>query len=193
MAASSSSDRGLSRLGRAWDGLIAGIQELMAILVAVAVLAVVYEVVARYFFNSPTIWAVDLTEYVLVYITFFGAACLLRDRAHIRVDMLVTRLGPRPRLLLDVILALVGAAVMTVFVWRGTELVWEAYVNNQVMLKAWRVPRWAILLPIPVGSLLMCVEFLRQAAEDLQAWVTGRPAQVPLGLEAGELEEQRGL
>jgi C4-dicarboxylate transporter DctQ subunit len=193
MAASNASDRGLSRLGRAWDRLIAGIQEVMAILVAVAVLAVVYEVVLRYFFNSPTIWAADLTEYVLVYITFFGAACLLRDRAHIRVDMLVTRLGPRPQLFLDVILALVAAVVMAVFVWKGTELVWEALVNNQVMLKAWRVPRWAILLPVPMGSLLMCVEFLRQAGEAFQAWVSGRPAHVPLGLEAGERGEQRGL
>jgi C4-dicarboxylate transporter DctQ subunit len=184
---------GPSSLGPAWDRLMVALSDLSAVLVAVATLAVVYEVVVRYFLNRPTIWAVDLTEYVLVYLTFFGAVWLLRAREHVRVDILVSHLGPRPRLLLDVLLSLVGAVMMAVFVWKGAGLVWEAYVNNQAMLKAWLVPRWLILLPIPVGSLLMVIEFLRQAGEAAQGLIRGTPTSHRLGVEGAELEEQRGL
>ncbi|MBI4492584.1 MAG: TRAP transporter small permease [Chloroflexi bacterium] len=155
----------------------------------------VYEVVARYFFNKPTIWAVDFTEYGMVYVTFLGSAWLLRQRSHIQVDMLVQRLTPRQQLRLDTVMSVVAAVVMAVFVWKGAEVVSEAWANNQVALKAWLVPRWIIMLPIPVGGLLMFIEFVRQIREGVLAWRGGAQAVAHRSIElgAGELEEQRGL
>ncbi len=52
--------------------------------------ALVYEVVARYFFNAPTIWAYDVT--FITYGTFFmlGAAYTLQRNGHIRTDSFYT-------------------------------------------------------------------------------------------------------
>ena len=147
----------------AWDALLDGLGFVVAVLTAAMTLAVVYEVVARYFFNRPTSWAVDFTEYALLYVTFLGAPWVLRQGAHIRIEILTERLGARPRLALAALVALLGAAVSAVLVWQGAEVAWEAYSKGQAMLKAWRVPRWVLILPIAVGSLLLTVEFLRQA------------------------------
>ena len=68
-------------LGRAWDSLLNGFAYVAGLLVVTVTFAVLYEVVARYFFNSPTIWAVDLTEYSLVYITFLAPpGCFATER-----------------------------------------------------------------------------------------------------------------
>jgi len=147
----------------AWNALLDGLGFVAAALTAALTLAVVYEVVARYFFNRPTSWAVDFTEYALLYVTFLGAAWALRDRAHIRVEILSERLGPRPQLYLAGVVALLGAGVSAVLMWQGAEVAWEAYAGGQAMLKAWRVPRWVLILPIAVGGLLLTVEFLHQA------------------------------
>jgi len=147
----------------AWNALLDGLGFVAAALTAALTLAVVYEVVARYFFNRPTIWAVDFTEYALLYVTFLGAPWVLREGAHIRIEIFTERLRPRPRLVLAGIVALLGAGVSAVLLWQGAEVTWEAYSKGQAMLKAWRVPRWVLILPIAVGSLLLILEFLRQA------------------------------
>lgn len=153
----------MRHISRAWGALLDGLAYLAVALMAALTLAVVYEVGARYVFNRPTVWAVDFTEYALLYITFLGAAWALRDHAHIRIEMMVERLGPRQRLSLGVFVSIVAAGVSAVLMWQGAEVTWEAYANNQAMLKAWRVPRWVLILPIFVGSLLLTIEFLRQA------------------------------
>ena len=50
------------------------------------VLAVTYEVVARYFFRAPTIWAFDVTYMLYSAIFMLGAAYALHKGAHIRTD-----------------------------------------------------------------------------------------------------------
>src|ERR671925_1620885 len=50
------------------------------------VLAVTYEVVARYVFNAPTIWAFDVTYMLYSAIFMLGAAYALHKGAHIRTD-----------------------------------------------------------------------------------------------------------
>lgn len=170
-------------LARKWEALLTGLGHLAAILTAVMTLAVVYEVVARYFFKRPTSWAVDLTEYALLYVTFLGAAWVLRDGAHIRVEFLVERLGPRLQLALSTVISLVAAAVVAVLMWKGFEVTWVAYVRGQAMLKPWRVSRWLLMLPIALGSLLLMIEFLRQAWDSFQAWRQGGKPEPPQAIE----------
>src|SRR5262245_62232505 len=50
------------------------------------VLAVSYEVFARYLFNAPTIWAFDVTYMLYGAIFMLGSAFALHKGAHIRTD-----------------------------------------------------------------------------------------------------------
>ena len=50
------------------------------------VLAVAYEVIARYFFHAPTIWSFDVTYMLYGTIFMLGAAFALHKGAHIRTD-----------------------------------------------------------------------------------------------------------
>ena len=72
-----------------WSG------RLVAWLIMPMVLSLVYEVVARYFFNAPTVWAYDMT--FMLYGTFFmlGSAYTLMRGGHIRTDCLYGGWSPR--------------------------------------------------------------------------------------------------
>ena len=169
----------MSQLGqtleRAWDSLLNGLAYFAGLLVVTVTLSVLYEVVARYFFNSPTIWAVDLTEYSLVYITFLGAPWVLRDHAHTRVELVVERLRPRLRLTVGILVSLIAAAGAVVMAWEGAWETWESYLGGHAELKAWRVYRWPLILPICVGSLMLVIEFLRQAWNNFGVLSRGDP------------------
>ena len=95
-----------------WSGRIVGW------LIIPMVLSLVWEVVARYWFNAPTVWAYDMTY--MLYGTFFmlGWAYTLLRGGHIRTDSLYAKWTPQTagdrgcRLLCPVLLsANVGAAL----------------------------------------------------------------------------------
>lgn len=169
----------MSQLGqtleRAWDSLLNGLAHVAGLLVVTVTFSVLYEVAARYFFNSPTIWAVDLTEYSLVYITFLGTPWVLRDHAHTRVELVVERLRPGLRSGLGILVSLVAASGVVVMAWEGAWETWESYRGGYAELKAWRVYRWPLILPICVGSLMLVVEFLRQAWHNFRVLRRGAP------------------
>ena len=47
-------------------------------------LLVFHEVVVRYVFESPTIFSVEISEYLLVFISFASAAWVLKEDRHVR-------------------------------------------------------------------------------------------------------------
>jgi TRAP-type mannitol/chloroaromatic compound transport system permease small subunit len=66
------------------------------------ILMLAFEVIARYFFKSPTIWAHGYTQRLFgSYFILVGAYTLLKD-AHIRVDIVYQRFSLRVRALLDI-------------------------------------------------------------------------------------------
>ena len=77
-------------------------------------LAVTYEVVARYAFNSPTIWAYDVSYMLYGTIFMLGAAYALHKGAHIRTDFFFEKWSIRTQGMIDSI-ALVSAYSVPVF------------------------------------------------------------------------------
>ena len=52
---------------------------------------ITYEVIARYVFVSPTIWAEELSRFIQIWATYLAAAYVLRHRHLITIDMLTSR------------------------------------------------------------------------------------------------------
>src|ERR1700690_2378149 len=87
----------LERLIRAVEGLgmvIAGLA------FASMVLTTAVDVVLRYVFNSPLIWAYPvITNYLIVLLYFCAVSATQRHRHHVGIELVTTRLPPRARAL----------------------------------------------------------------------------------------------
>ena len=64
---------------------------------------VIYEVIARYIFNSPTIWAFDSAMFFYSALYLMGGAYVLWEGKHIRVDVIYMLFSKRTQAILDVI------------------------------------------------------------------------------------------
>jgi TRAP-type mannitol/chloroaromatic compound transport system permease small subunit len=64
---------------------------------------VVYEVIARRFFDSPHIWATEVTDFIYGPHFMLVAAYTLLYKAHVRIDVIYERFSPRTRGILDII------------------------------------------------------------------------------------------
>ena len=76
------------RLIRILDAISLWSGRLTAWLIVPLILALTYEVVARYFFDAPTVWAYDITFMLYGAHYMLGAAFTLLMKGHIRTDSL---------------------------------------------------------------------------------------------------------
>lgn len=95
MAMTARAERRLRQSTRILDypGMIVG--KAAAWLIIPMVGALVYEVVARFVFNNPTMWAYDATFMLYGSLFMLGAAYTLGLDSHVRADFLFSVLSPR--------------------------------------------------------------------------------------------------
>ncbi len=95
----------------------------MAWIAAVAILfmmfAISYAVMMRYIWNKPVPWIVEISSYLMLYITFLGTAWLQRKGGHVEVDLFIGRLKPRSLAVLKTVTSLGGALVGFILAWKG--------------------------------------------------------------------------
>jgi C4-dicarboxylate transporter DctQ subunit len=138
------------------------------IFIVFLVLSVSLEVVLRYFFNSPTIWVVEIAEYILVYIPFLAGAWVLKRGGHVRMDLVLNRLSPKNQYLVNAITSFVGAVICFILTWSGVKatLYYVGYKNPTPLM----MPKSLIIAVIFVGMFLLFVQFLRLTYGFLASW-----------------------
>ena len=143
---------------------------LAGVLLIYIMLAITNEIIIRSFLGRTMIALMEISEYALLYITFLGAAWVLRREGHVRMDLVISRLNPRAQIMLNIITAGLGAIAFLIITWYGIKVTWFLFETNYHMLSALRPIKWPIVGIIPVGSLLFSVQLLRQAYSLGEKW-----------------------
>lgn len=135
---------------------------LSGILLLISVLSITLEVASRFFFNVSFVFVNELNEYILLFVPFLAAAWLLRQNGHITVDLFDRVLPQRVLGILDVFIVIVGFVVSGFLVWYGTLVTLDAYQRDLLSLTVVQFPQAYVLAAIPLGSLLLLLEFIRK-------------------------------
>ncbi len=141
----------ISRAGAAIGAVARVFGAVAAVAVAAMTLATVYDVVARYFFNSPTIWATEISTYILIAIVFIGAAKAHLDGANVRVEVLLGRLRGEGRRQLELVAAWTALLYIAIAAWQAGVLVLSDYRNGARIFSLLLTPSWLPKAPIAIG------------------------------------------
>ena len=119
----------------------------------VAMMAIVtFDVILRYFFNDPTVWAGEVASFLTIWVVFFGLGQNMRQGDHIRIDVITNLLSRRMRLVLDVFahaIAIVFSVVLFMGCWVRFDNFW---VRRTVSDSPIMIPLWIPMLPVLVGA-----------------------------------------
>ena len=157
-------------LGTVFDNAVNNFTGLAGVLLIFVMLVVCAEIVLRYFFHSPTLWVLEISEVLLLYITFLGTAWLLKREGHVKMELLLSRLNPRNRGLLNSITSVIAAISCLVVAWYGALITWDYYQIGYTTMTAWRPLVAPFIVIIPVSSFLLFIQFLRRAYGYLGEW-----------------------
>ncbi len=140
------------------------------------ILAIVYEVIARYAFTAPTMWAYDVSRFLYGALFMLGAGYALSKGVHIRADFLYRNWSERTQGIVDASLYLVlYFPGLLVFLWSSSDFAYAAWVRGERgMDTAWMPHMGPIKTALPVGIALLLIQGVSELLKSLYAATRGR-------------------
>jgi C4-dicarboxylate transporter DctQ subunit len=155
--------------GNSFDRLIGTLAFIAGVLLLLITIFVCYAVIMRYAGFKPPVWVLQFTEYALLWITFLGAAWLLKKDGHIRIDTLISRLNPASFRKVGIIDDFLGIIVSAIIFWFGTLHTIDCYQRTIMEVKGVIVPKFAVFLIIPLGGLALAIQFGRDCFNKIRS------------------------
>ena len=144
----------MRRIQRYLNMILAGLVSLM---MGVMLVVIFMAAASRYLLNASPTWAEELARYLMVWVCFLGAPLAVGEGGHVGVQVLMARLplGPKKAIRLLTIAAIelfLGVVVAKAFVLIGMITMQES--------PALRIPIYYVYLAVPIGCILLGIEFL---------------------------------
>ncbi|MCC9625938.1 TRAP transporter small permease [Thalassospira sp. MA62] len=117
-----------------------------------------YEVVARYFFVRPTIWAAELSQLCLIWGTLMGMPWALGARRHIAVDAVTRLLSPAVQRAAEILAMLCVLAFSVIVTLKGWDIFFDSFERGRTTGTMLDLPAWIAELPVAVGFALLAVQ-----------------------------------
>lgn len=128
--------------------------------------AVLWQVISRYIFASPSSWTEELARFLLIWISLLGASYAFRTGMHLALDVLPQKLqGVSAAWLKNLTIVLVVVFSVSVLVVGGGSLVqltWELKQYSAVM----GLPMAYVYSVIPISGLLICFYAMAAVTDD---------------------------
>jgi C4-dicarboxylate transporter, DctQ subunit len=146
---------------KGYDAVILGMAGFAAFLMAAMMVVICLDVALRNLGYQSSAHFFTFTEYALLMVPCLGAPWLVREKGHIYVEILLTSFGPRARARLTVAIGLVCIAACLVLAWYGFGITLQDYARAEKDVRSLDMPRWLLVVWIPIGFLMMAIEFAR--------------------------------
>lgn len=132
---------------------------LSAIGILFMAVATSYEVMMRYIFRAPTKWVLETQELMMVFVVCVAAAYTLKNKGHVRVDILTTRLGIRGQKRLDIMGSIMGILYCGLLGWAGFTMALNYYHRWAVSMII-GVPLYLVMVWVGIGGTLFALQYI---------------------------------
>ena len=128
----------------------------------VAMMATIFlDVVLRNLGYQSSAHFFTFSEYALLMMPCLGAPWLVREKGHVYVEILLMQLAPPLRRRFTFAIGIACIAVCATLAWYGFEVTLRNYLLNDVDVRSMDMPRWMVVMFIPIAFSMMAVEFAR--------------------------------
>ena len=121
---------------------------------------ILFEVIARYVFHSPTVWSQEISIYLFIWTMFAGAAYTLQKGKHVHIDLLINKFPKNIQSMLRLITS-TAALCFTIIVCKqgykmiATSIKYHKFSPTPLHMPM-VIPKFALLL----GFILLMLQFV---------------------------------
>jgi len=154
----------ITSIARAYGRLVSALGLLSGVLFGAMALGIALDVAMRNLLGAGFGWTIEVMEYAMLVATIAGAPWVLREGAHVTVDVLVSRVPPTVQRAMRMASGIAGLAICTIVAAYGTKATLQAIERGSMVFKSIVFPEWWVLALVPLGMAMMAIEFARQIA-----------------------------
>lgn len=132
-----------------------------AIFFIVGIGLMLYEVIMRYVFGSPTTWINEISTILVLWSVFLGLSLALRDDHHVSADIIYSLLPAAIRKWVDYFANLMGTVFCVFFVFYSIILVHNLLGSGQTSIET-GVPMWLYMLVLPAAGVMFGIRFIEK-------------------------------
>lgn len=144
---------------RAIDGLNEIIGRIVVVVAIVFAAIIIYDVVMRYVFGDPTRWAFDISKQLYGFYFIMLGGYALRHRAHVSVDLVVERLGPRTFKIVEIAGYVIFFFPFTwIFLTRSWDFALTSWNQGETTYGAIQMPVYPLKMAMCLAAALLLLQ-----------------------------------
>lgn len=154
----------INRIFNTLENLVTGFNRILvliaSLMMAGLMMIVCVDLTLRYFFNAPLLWGTEVTEILLLYITFLGMAWVFKENGHVVIDVFTSQVDGRKKKILNGISYFLVGIVSAVLIYYGFYTTLDHFRRGVFNPTVIETPIALIIIVIPIGSLPLFLEVL---------------------------------
>ncbi|MBN1471988.1 MAG: TRAP transporter small permease subunit [Syntrophaceae bacterium] len=147
------------------DSTILFIGKFFSFLIYVVMAIIVYELVSRWLFNSPTEWVHEASTMLYGIFFILGGGYALIKKEHVRMDIFYTQLTLRGKAIADIATFFLFVIYIAIIIWYGGKTAWHSLMINEHTQTVWGPPVYPSKIILVIGAILIliagCTKFIR--------------------------------
>ncbi len=146
---------------------------IVAFLIVPMIAIMIWEIVMRYFFNQPSVWAYEISLFLYGgYIVLAGAYTHLAG-SHVNVDIIWGRLPVRGRAILDVLTSFFVFLFLGVLFWESLKITIDSWQLGETTMTHWQPAYYPLRTTVPVGCFLFILQAVAKLIRDVLTIIKG--------------------
>ena len=131
--------------------------------------SMMWEVISRYVFSRPTIWAYEIAYMQMGALFVLGIALTTQAKAHVRVDLLYDIFSPRWKAVVDLVGFLLLAAMILWLCYGLWGYLEDGWISGERSGESiWNPVVWPARLSFFVGFILFALQILAEVLKSLR-------------------------
>lgn len=126
------------------------------------------QVLSRYVFQTPITFSEEMGRFLFIWISFLGAAIVMKHDKHIRLDLLHEKVSPNVRSIIDILVFLLIFAFSALVFVQSIKLV---SMTTRQIAPVSRIPMSYIYLNIPISAFFMCLYSIGHILSKIQEFL----------------------
>ena len=128
---------------------------------------ILLQVVLRYVFNAPTVWAGELAQMLFGAYAILTGGHIMRIGGHVNVDIIYSRLSTKARAGLDIFTSILFFLFCGMLLIYGGSMAMDSIARLETSGSAWDPPVYPMRLAIPLAAFLLLVQGIAKLVTDI--------------------------
>jgi TRAP-type mannitol/chloroaromatic compound transport system permease small subunit len=143
------------------------IAEKLAYLLFGFFLLILLQVILRYVFNAPTVWAGELAQMLFGAYAVLTGGYILRMGGHVNVDIIYSRLSEKSKAGIDIFTSILFFLFCVMLLIYGGSMAMDSVARLETSGSAWDPPVYPFRLTLPLAAFLLLVQGLAKLIVDI--------------------------